>query len=55
MTRIVAAYAPWLPMVHRKRNQLVQPWVLGWRRNAFLHDSYRYVDIDLERRARDLR
>jgi ABC-type transport system substrate-binding protein len=54
MTRIVAAYAPWLPMVHRKRNQLVQPWVIGWRKNYFLHDAYRYVDIDLERRARDL-
>ncbi len=55
MTRIVAAYAPWLPMVHRKRNQLLQPWVIGWRKNYFLHDAYRYVDIDLERRARDLR
>jgi ABC-type transport system substrate-binding protein len=52
MTRIVAAYAPWLPMVHRKRNQLVQPWVIGWRKNYFLHDAYRYVDIDLEQRAR---
>ena len=55
MTRIVAAYAPWLPMVHRLRNQLVQPWVIGWRRNPFLHDAYRYVDIDLERRAREMR
>jgi len=55
MTRIVAAYAPWLPLVHRKRNQLVQPWVIGWRKNYFLHDAYRYVDIDLEQRARALR
>jgi len=54
MTRIVAAYAPWLPLVHRKRNQLVQPWVIGWRKNYFLHDAYRYVDIDLEQRARAL-
>ena len=54
MTRIIAAYAPWLPMVHRKRNQLLQPWVIGWRKNYFLHDAYRYVDIDLERRARAL-
>jgi ABC-type transport system substrate-binding protein len=54
LTRIVAAYAPWLPMVHKRRNQLVQPWVLGWRKNYFLHEGYRYVDIDLERRAREL-
>ncbi len=55
LTRIVAAYAPWLPMVHKKRNQLVQPWVLGWRRNNFLHEGYRFVDIDLERRAREMK
>ncbi|HUQ27741.1 MAG TPA: ABC transporter substrate-binding protein [Usitatibacter sp.] len=54
LTRIVAAYAPWLPTVHKRRNQLVQPWVLGWRKNFFLHEGYRYVDIDLERRAREL-
>jgi ABC-type transport system substrate-binding protein len=54
LTRIVAAYAPWLPMVHKRRNQLVQPWVLGWRKNFFLHEGYRYVDIDLARRARDM-
>jgi ABC-type transport system substrate-binding protein len=52
MTRLVAAYAPWQPMVHKKRNQLLQPWVIGWRRNPFLHEGYRYVDIDLERRAK---
>ena len=54
LTRIVAVYAPWLPMIHKRRNQLLQPWVLGWRKNFFLHEGYRYVDIDLERRAREM-
>ena len=54
LTRIVAAYSPWLPTVHKRRNQLVQPWVMGWRKNFFLHEGYRFVDIDLQRRARDL-
>ena len=54
LARLVAAYAPWLPTVHKRRNDLAQPWVLGWRRNPFLGEGYRYVDIDLERRARDL-
>jgi peptide/nickel transport system substrate-binding protein len=54
MARIVAAYAPWKVHVHRKRNDLVQPWVLGWRRNAFLHEGYKYVDIDLDRRAKEI-
>ena len=55
MARLVSAYAPWKLHTHRKRSQMVQPWVLGWRRNPFLHDAYRYVDIDLARRARDVR
>ena len=52
MARLVAAYAPWKLNVHRMRNQFVQPWILGWRRHPFLHEGMRYVDIDLERRAR---
>ena len=51
MARIIAVYAPFKLHSHRKRNQMVQPWVLGWRRNHFLHEGYRYVDIDLARRA----
>jgi ABC-type transport system substrate-binding protein len=54
LTRIAAAYAPWLPTIHRKRDQMVQPWVLGWKKNAFLLEGLRYADIDLERRARDV-
>ena len=54
MARLMAVFAPFKLHSHRKRNQLVQPWVLGWRRNPFLHEGYRYVDIDLERRARDM-
>jgi ABC-type transport system substrate-binding protein len=54
MARLVAAYAPFKIHTHRKRNDMAQPWVLGWRRNPFLHEGYRWVDIDLERRARDL-
>jgi ABC-type transport system substrate-binding protein len=55
MARLLAAYAPWKPFVHRIRNQLIQPWVLGWRKHQFLHDAYRYVDIDLEARAKVLK
>jgi ABC-type transport system substrate-binding protein len=54
MARLMAVFAPFKLHSHRKRNQLVQPWVLGWRRNPFLHEGYRFVDIDLERRARQM-
>ncbi|MCM2326973.1 MAG: ABC transporter substrate-binding protein [Lysobacter sp.] len=55
MARVLAVYAPWKTFVHRLRNQLVQPWVLGWRKHQFIHDAYRYVDIDLAVRARYLK
>ena len=54
MARIVTVYAPWKLHSHRKRNQLAQPWILGWRKHPFLHEGYKYVDIDLQRRAKDL-
>ena len=55
MVRLVAVYAPWKSFVHRKRDQLIQPWVLGWRKHNFIHDAYRYVDIDLDLRAKYLK
>ena len=51
MARIVAAYQPWSVNVHRKRNDMTQPWVLGWRKNSFLHEAMRYADIDLAVKA----
>lgn len=55
MARIVAAYVPWKPNVHRVRNQLIQPWILGYRRHPFLHEGLRWIDVDLDRRARELK
>ena len=55
MARLVAVYAPFKLNSHRKRHQLIQPWVLGWRRNHFQHEGYRYADIDLERRTAELK
>jgi ABC-type transport system substrate-binding protein len=54
MARLVAAYAPFKVMSHRKYNYMLQPWTLAWRKHPILHDSYKYVDIDLARRARDV-
>jgi ABC-type transport system substrate-binding protein len=53
MARLVAAYAPFKMLVHRKYNYLLQPWTLGWRKHPILHEGYRYVDVDAVRRARE--
>ena len=55
MARLIAVYGPWKVNVHRKRNEMIQPWILGWRKHPFLHDAYKYADIDLERRAKEMK
>jgi ABC-type transport system substrate-binding protein len=51
MERLIAAYVPFKNLVHRKYNYMLQPWTLGWRRHPIMHESYRYADVDAERRA----
>jgi hypothetical protein len=38
--------------VHRYFTDLSQPWVIGARRNVFVRDFWKYVDIDLDRLAK---
>ncbi|MEO5691992.1 MAG: ABC transporter substrate-binding protein [Usitatibacter sp.] len=55
MERLIAAYVPFKNMVHRKYNFLLKPWVLGWRKHPIQHERYRYVDVDMERKAAIIR
>jgi ABC-type transport system substrate-binding protein len=50
MARLITVYAPWKLQTHRKRNWLMQPWTLGWMKHPILHEGFKYVDIDVERR-----
>ena len=52
MERLIAAYAPFKLIVHRKYNYLLQPWTQGWRRHPIMQEGYRYVDIDAVARAK---
>ncbi|MDP1899832.1 MAG: ABC transporter substrate-binding protein [Rubrivivax sp.] len=52
-TRLLVAYMPYKVHVHRIFTDLTQPWVLGYHRNIFVREFWKYVDIDLApRRAR---
>jgi len=44
--RIITAYAPHKYNVHRIVTELTQPWVLGYRRPAFVSRFWQYIDID---------
>jgi ABC-type transport system substrate-binding protein len=47
---IAVAYMPYKITVHRFSNDLVQPWLLGYRRPLFWNDWWHMVDIDIAQR-----
>jgi len=55
MKELAIAYMPYKAHVHRIWTDLAQPWVVGFHRNVFLREWWRYVDIDLAERARRLK
>ena len=44
--KLLVAYMPYKVHVHRIFTDLAQPWVVGYHRNIFVRDFYKYVDID---------
>jgi ABC-type transport system substrate-binding protein len=50
--KIVVAYAPQKYNVHRVLTDLIQPWLLGYRRPPFGYQFWQYVDIDPARQPR---
>ena len=49
--RLAVAYMPYKVLVHRVANELLHPWVLGYRRALFWQDWWHQVDVDPARRA----
>jgi ABC-type transport system substrate-binding protein len=44
---LMIAYMPYKVHVHRIYTDLAQPWVIGFHRNVFMRQWWKYVDIDL--------
>jgi len=49
--KIMIAYMPYKVHVHRIGTDLWHPWVLGFDRNLFVRDFWKYLDIDTARQA----
>ena len=45
MAKIIEAYAPWRLDISRYRNQLMQPWVLGYKKHPILHSEWQFIDV----------
>ncbi|MGA0611106.1 ABC transporter substrate-binding protein [Caldimonas sp. KR1-144] len=50
--RLMIAYMPYKIHVHRIFTDLAQPWVIGYHRNVFMREFWKYVDIDAEQQRR---
>ena len=51
MSELVAAYDPWDLSVYPVENTLVEPWVLGYKKNAYWEHPWVYLDIDTAKQA----
>ena len=49
MTEIIAAYAPMGGGIYRIENTIAKPWVLGYKKDSFRSQPWRFVDVDLAR------
>jgi peptide/nickel transport system substrate-binding protein len=49
MTEIVAAYAPMGNGIYRIENTIAKPWIVGYKKDSFRSQPWRFVDVDLAR------
>jgi ABC-type transport system substrate-binding protein len=49
--KLGVAYMPYKISAHRIVNDVLQPWVIGYRRHPYMRGSWQYVDVDPELRA----
>lgn len=52
ISKLLIAYMPYKLHCHRIYTDMYQPWVVGAKRNIFVRDFWRYVDIDLAKLPR---
>ena len=50
--KLMIAYMPLKAHYHRVYTDVAHPWVIGFHRNVFLRESWRWIDIDTEMQQR---
>jgi ABC-type transport system substrate-binding protein len=53
--KIMIAYMPYKVHAHRIFTDIAQPWVIGYSRNIFMREFWKYVDVDAAERERRLK
>ena len=54
-SKLMVAYVPYKISSHRIATDLMHPWVLGYRRNPFVREFYKFLDIDLQVQQKEMK
>ncbi len=49
LAKLIVAYVPFKVHTHQIYTDMYQPWLIGAKRNIFMRDFWRYVDIDISK------
>ncbi|HXC40883.1 MAG TPA: ABC transporter substrate-binding protein [Burkholderiales bacterium] len=52
MTRLMEVHTAWRLLDSRYRNELLQPWVVGFKTHPVLRAVWQYMDIDLDKKSK---
>ena len=52
MVHILWVYGPWRVNSLLRNTDMIQPWVIGFKKHPFAHDPWRYLDVDLDKLPR---
>ena len=53
-SKLMVAYVPYKLSGHRIVTDLMHPWVVGFRRNPFVREFFKYVDVDTDVQRREM-
>ncbi len=53
--KLMVAYAPYKISGHRIATDLMHPWVVGYKRNPFIREFWKFVDVDLDVQRKEMR
>jgi ABC-type transport system substrate-binding protein len=51
-SKLMIAYVPYKVSSHRIATDLMHPWVQGYRRNPFIREFYKFLDVDTDALAK---
>ncbi|MGZ5103894.1 MAG: ABC transporter substrate-binding protein [Usitatibacter sp.] len=50
MVKLILVYVPWNVETYKAQNIVMQPWLLNYKKHPFMHEPWRFLDVDLARR-----